>query len=110
MRRRGQGGRDPTVAGGFGGRLTGTAGFSPAVWPHQDGDGYPLLVDRRVRRPQVDLDADERLAWRCEGMAGYKKPSRLAFCDDLPRNSMGKTDEAALRAPYWAGRDRSIGG
>ena len=63
-----------------------------------------------VRRPQVDLDADELLAWCRAGMAGYKKPSRFEFCDDLPRNSMGKTDKAALRAPYWAGRDRSIGG
>ena len=62
-----------------------------------------------MRNPSAS-DADELLAWCRAGMAGYKKPSRFEFCDDLPRNSMGKTDKAALRAPYWAGRDRSIGG
>ena len=63
-----------------------------------------------VPRPEADVDADELLAWCRDGMATYKKPARFEFCDDLPRNSMGKTDKAALRAPFWAGRNRLIGG
>jgi long-chain acyl-CoA synthetase len=78
-------------------------GVPDAEW----GEAVAAFV---VRAPQVDVDADELLAWCRQGMAGYKKPSRFEFVPDLPRNAMGKTDKAALRAPYWAGRDRSIGG
>ena len=63
-----------------------------------------------VRRPDTEVGAEELLAWCRDGMAGYKKPSRFEFVEELPRNAMGKTDKAALRAPEWAGRGRLIGG
>jgi long-chain acyl-CoA synthetase len=41
-------------------------------------------------------------------LARYKAPKSFDFVEVLPRNGSGKLLKAALRAPYWAGRDRRI--
>jgi len=41
-------------------------------------------------------------------LASYKKPRSIDFLDGLPRLGNGKVDKKALRAPYWAGRDRQV--
>ncbi|MEZ5208385.1 MAG: AMP-binding protein [Acidimicrobiales bacterium] len=41
-------------------------------------------------------------------LAGYKVPRSVAFRPDLGRLPSGKVPIRHLRAPYWAGRDRSI--
>ena len=52
---------------------------------------------------------DETLLAYCkEKLAGYKVPSSVDRLDALPRNATGKVLKRELRAPYWAGRDRSI--
>jgi long-chain acyl-CoA synthetase len=43
-----------------------------------------------------------------EHLAGYKVPRSVDFLDALPRTPTGKLLVRELRAPYWAGRDRSI--
>ena len=43
-----------------------------------------------------------------ERIASYKKPRSMDFVDTLPRLFNGKIDKKALRAPYWAGRDRQV--
>ena len=41
-------------------------------------------------------------------LASYKKPRSIDFLESLPRLGNGKIDKKALRAPYWAGRDRQV--
>lgn len=35
-------------------------------------------------------------------LAGFKRPKRVLFVDDLPRNAMGKVQKAALRDAHAA--------
>jgi long-chain acyl-CoA synthetase len=42
-------------------------------------------------------------------MARYKVPRSVEIVVDIGRNSMGKANKRALRAPYWPS-DRTIGG
>jgi fatty-acyl-CoA synthase len=44
-----------------------------------------------------------------ERVAGYKKPKRIVFVDELVKTPYGKVDKKAIRAPYWEGRDRLVG-
>jgi acyl-CoA synthetase (AMP-forming)/AMP-acid ligase II len=41
-------------------------------------------------------------------IASYKKPRSVEIVAELPRLATRKVDKKALRAPYWAGRDRNI--
>ena len=41
-------------------------------------------------------------------IASYKKPGSIEFVGSLPRLAHGKVDKKALRAPYWAGRERNV--
>lgn len=63
-----------------------------------------------VLRPGTSLtEAD--IAARCtERLAGYKKPRSVDFVTELPKTGSGKLMRRAVREPYWAGRERSVGG
>lgn len=52
---------------------------------------------------------DDIIAWARERIAAYKVPKSVEFIDTLPRNASGKILRRELRAPYWQGRERSIG-
>jgi acyl-CoA synthetase (AMP-forming)/AMP-acid ligase II len=54
------------------------------------------------------LDTDELLSFARERLAGYKCPTGVTVVDELPRNATGKVLRAALRGPFWAGRDRRV--
>jgi long-chain acyl-CoA synthetase len=54
------------------------------------------------------LDEAAVIAFAAEHLAGYKKPKSVDFVDDLPKTTYGKIDKKAIRAPYWAGRDRMV--
>ena len=49
------------------------------------------------------------IAFAGERLAGYKKPKTVDFVAELPKTTYGKLDKKAVRAPYWAGRDRMVG-
>jgi long-chain acyl-CoA synthetase len=40
--------------------------------------------------------------------AGFKCPTGVTVVPELPRNATGKVVRAALRQPFWAGRDRQV--
>jgi malonyl-CoA/methylmalonyl-CoA synthetase len=66
--------------------------------PHPDfGEGVTAAV---VRRPAAALTEREVLAAVEPRLAGYKLPKRIIFLDELPRNTMGKVQKAALREQY----------
>ncbi|MFZ0079767.1 MAG: AMP-binding protein, partial [Trebonia sp.] len=54
------------------------------------------------------FDTGELLSWARERLAGFKCPTGVTVVPELPRNATGKVTRAALREPYWAGRDRRV--
>jgi long-chain acyl-CoA synthetase len=54
------------------------------------------------------FDSGDLLSWARERLAGFKCPTGVTVVPELPRNATGKVTRAALREPYWAGRDRRV--
>jgi acyl-CoA synthetase (AMP-forming)/AMP-acid ligase II len=54
------------------------------------------------------FDADALVRWARERLAGFKCPTGVTVVPELPRNATGKVVRAALRQPFWAGRDRQV--
>ena len=53
--------------------------------------------------------AEELERWVGERLAGYKKPRRFIFVDELPVSPNGKVLRRELRDALWQGRSRHIG-
>ncbi len=63
---------------------------------HADlGEAVTAVV---VREKGATIDEAEILAALAERLAGFKRPKRIVFVEDLPRNAMGKVQKALLRA------------
>jgi long-chain acyl-CoA synthetase len=56
----------------------------------------------------ADLSAGQLIGFAREQLAGFKCPTGVTTVEALPRNVTGKVLRAALREPFWAGRDRRI--
>lgn len=63
-----------------------------------------------VLRPGAGATADELTAYCRERLGGVAWPRSVAFVAALPRTAVGKVDKRALRAPFWAGRERQVAG
>jgi long-chain acyl-CoA synthetase len=74
--------------------------------PEPDFGEQPLAFV--VPRPAARPTAAEMLAFLDGRLAPYKRPRQFVLVDELPRNPTGKVLKYELRAPFWAGRDRSI--
>jgi acyl-CoA synthetase (AMP-forming)/AMP-acid ligase II len=57
---------------------------------------------------ELPPSAEEIVAFCRDRIAHYKCPRTVVFVGDLGRNSMGKLNKRALRAPYWPS-ERTIG-
>ena len=55
-----------------------------------------------------DFDPGELLSWARMRLAAFKCPTGVTVLPELPRNATGKVLRAALREPFWAGRDRRV--
>lgn len=67
--------------------------------PHPEmGEEMRALV---VPRDRASAPAEEILDFCRERLSTYKCPRSVEFVDDLGRNTMGKINKRALRAPYW---------
>ncbi len=55
-----------------------------------------------------DLDEADIIAHCRQSLAHYKCPTSVDTVEALPRNPSGKILKRELRAPYWAGTQRSI--
>ncbi|KHL15135.1 acyl-CoA synthetase (AMP-forming)/AMP-acid ligase II [Mumia flava] len=62
-----------------------------------------------VAKQGETIDGDELIAFTRERLAHYKCPTSVEVIDALPRNPSGKILKRELRAPWWAGHERSIG-
>jgi fatty-acyl-CoA synthase len=61
-----------------------------------------------VRRPGAAATADQLMAWVKEKKGAVYAPKSVDFADSLPVTALGKPDKKALRARYWAGRERQV--
>ena len=61
-----------------------------------------------VLAPGETLDEAGFIAHCRDRLAHYKCPTSVDVTDALPRNPSGKILKRELRAPYWAGKERSI--
>jgi acyl-CoA synthetase (AMP-forming)/AMP-acid ligase II len=61
-----------------------------------------------VLREGAKPDADALIEFCRTRIGSYKRPRSVDFMPALPRLSNGKVDKKALRAPYWANRDRQV--
>ena len=58
--------------------------------------------------PAAGFDPAELVSWARERLAGFKCPTGVTVVPGLPRNATGKVLRAALRQPFWTGRDRLV--
>jgi acyl-CoA synthetase (AMP-forming)/AMP-acid ligase II len=61
-----------------------------------------------VVRGGMAVDEAELIAHCRARIASYKKPRSVDFVHELPRLFNGKVNKKALRAPYWAERERQV--
>ena len=76
-------------------------GVPDAKW----GETVKAIV---VLAPGETLDETALIAHCRNSLAHYKCPTSVDATDALPRNPSGKILKRELRAPYWAGKERSI--
>jgi len=69
------------------------------------GEAVKAIV---VKKPGLEADPTDIIAFARERIAGYKLPKTVDFIDVLPRNPSGKVLRKDLRTPYWEGRDRQV--
>ena len=98
-------GKDLVISGGFNvypkeveseiDALPGVIESAVIGLPHPDlGEGVTAVV---AVGPGSTLEEAGVLKALSERLAGFKRPKRVLFVEDLPRNTMGKVQKAALR-------------
>lgn len=61
-----------------------------------------------VLKPSVILSEESVIAWCAQRLAGYKKPKRVVFVAELPKNAAGKVMKHILKAPFWRDQERKV--
>lgn len=61
-----------------------------------------------VAKRGYELQEKEIIDFCASKLSGYKKPKKVVFLEELPKNANGKVTKTVLREPYWAGRNRRI--
>ncbi len=69
------------------------------------GESVKAIV---VKKPGVNVTADELIGFARERIARYKAPRSIDFVDALPRTPTGKILKRELRKPFWAGQERQV--
>ena len=63
-----------------------------------------------VLKDGAELSEVDIISYVKSQIAGYKCPKSINFIDMLPRNPSGKVLRRELRAPFWEGVERNVGG
>ncbi|MBN9070154.1 MAG: malonyl-CoA synthase [Rhizobiales bacterium] len=101
-------GKDLIITGGFNvypkeveaeiDLIEGVAESAVIGLPHKDfGEGVTAVV---VLKPGAMMGEADVLAHLGTRLAKFKLPKRVIFADDLPRNTMGKVQKAAMRQAH----------
>jgi acyl-CoA synthetase (AMP-forming)/AMP-acid ligase II len=70
---------------------------------------YGEAVCAAVVRQHGQEYGEEEIIHLCAGrLSSFKKPKKVIFMEDLPKNAFGKVRKNVLRDPFWAGRKKRI--
>ena len=61
-----------------------------------------IVIEYVAPRPGATIDPDALQALCARSLAGYKRPTVMVVVDAMPKNPVGKTDKAPLRAAHAA--------
>lgn len=79
--------------------------------PHDVWGETPVAaVVRADGEDGAALDADDLIGRAGSVLGKVNRPTSVVFVDELPVSEAGKVQRSVLRAPYWSGRERGIGG
>lgn len=77
--------------------------------PNEDwGEEIKAVVELKPGVPRGPETVQSILDFAKERLPGFQRPRTVDFVDALPRNAAGKVLRAQVRAPFWAGRSKSI--
>lgn len=77
--------------------------------PNEDwGEEIKAVVELKPGVTGSEATAESILDFARQHLPGFQRPRTVDFVDTLPRNAAGKVLRAQVRAPYWAGRTKSI--
>jgi fatty-acyl-CoA synthase/long-chain acyl-CoA synthetase len=87
-------------------KIPGVAQVAVIGVPDEDwGEAVCAIV---VPTPNTQLTEDDILSQARSLLGNYKRPKKVQIIEGMPLTPFGKADKKALRAPYWAGRERAI--
>jgi acyl-CoA synthetase (AMP-forming)/AMP-acid ligase II len=69
------------------------------------GESVCAVVVPKQGQPLAPQDITDYCAHR---LSGYKRPRKVVFKNELPKNATGKVTKNVLREPYWSGRDKRL--
>ena len=70
--------------------------------------GEAVVAVVHLRSP---VEVDDLLEHCRRSIAAYKVPKQIVLsAEPLPKSAVGKVLKRELREPYWAGRERRVGG
>jgi malonyl-CoA/methylmalonyl-CoA synthetase len=103
-------GKDLIITGGFNvypievedviDRLPGVLESAVIGLPHPDfGEGVVAVI---AREPGAEVEEQAIIGALADRLAKFKQPKRVIVVDELPRNTMGKVQKAALRKQHGA--------
>ncbi|OGP78126.1 MAG: hypothetical protein A2V86_02995 [Deltaproteobacteria bacterium RBG_16_49_23] len=61
-----------------------------------------------VKKEGYPLTQDDIVNYCASRISSYKKPKRVEFKNELPKNASGKITKNVLRDPFWAGRKKRV--
>jgi fatty-acyl-CoA synthase len=61
-----------------------------------------------VKKKGHELDQEEIINFCSSRISSYKKPKRVEFTDELPKNPSGKVIKKTLREPYWIEQGKRV--
>ena len=61
-----------------------------------------------VKKEGYQLEQEEIINFCADRIGSYKKPKRIVFVNELPKNPTGKVTKNVLREPYWADRKKRV--
>ena len=69
------------------------------------GEAVVALI---VLKEGANLKGEQIIQYCGEHLAGYKKPKKVIFRDDLPVSPQGKILKRELKDEFWKGKERLI--
>ena len=61
-----------------------------------------------VKKKGYEVDKEKIINYCASKLSSYKKPKRVEFIDELPKNPSGKVTKNVLREPYWADQKKRV--